>query len=176
MNDIFQLKKTPNQYISNHQYQFDNHKKYRHFYDNFLHTAPLQKPYLGYSNSTAKIPRPQNRSPMALFSGDFALLTILIALLSSGIAESVGIGIGVGDEIGALESKSRQREFDYFALALQWAPTYCRRTRHCCSSNACCRGLSRFFLLLLLFFFFFLVPNMILWFDILIMLIVVLIL
>ncbi|CAM8889505.1 hypothetical protein QQ045_025904 [Rhodiola kirilowii] len=33
-----------------------------------------------------------------------------------------------------------QREFDYFALALQWPPTYCRKTKHCCSSNACCRG------------------------------------
>ncbi|XP_059434252.1 ribonuclease 2 [Corylus avellana] len=35
-----------------------------------------------------------------------------------------------------------QREFDYFALALQWPGTFCRRTRHCCSSNACCRGLN----------------------------------
>ncbi|KAK8565113.1 hypothetical protein V6N12_058688 [Hibiscus sabdariffa] len=33
-----------------------------------------------------------------------------------------------------------QREFDYFALALQWPGTICHRTRHCCSSNACCRG------------------------------------
>ncbi|XP_042510429.1 ribonuclease 2 isoform X2 [Macadamia integrifolia] len=33
-----------------------------------------------------------------------------------------------------------QREFDYFALALQWPGTYCQRTHHCCSSNACCRG------------------------------------
>ncbi|XP_042965242.1 ribonuclease 2 [Carya illinoinensis] len=34
---------------------------------------------------------------------------------------------------------NEQREFDYFALALQWPGTVCRRTRHCCSSNACCR-------------------------------------
>ncbi|KAJ0972240.1 hypothetical protein J5N97_020199 [Dioscorea zingiberensis] len=33
-----------------------------------------------------------------------------------------------------------QREFDYFALALQWPGTYCQRTRHCCSSNGCCRS------------------------------------
>ncbi|XWS75965.1 hypothetical protein CRYUN_Cryun01aG0136700 [Craigia yunnanensis] len=33
-----------------------------------------------------------------------------------------------------------QREFDYFALSLQWPGTICHRTRHCCSSNACCRG------------------------------------
>ncbi|XP_039045387.1 ribonuclease 2-like [Hibiscus syriacus] len=29
------------------------------------------------------------------------------------------------------------REFDYFALALQWPGTICHRTRHCCS---CCRS------------------------------------
>ncbi|MBA0590147.1 hypothetical protein Gorai_018864 [Gossypium raimondii] len=34
----------------------------------------------------------------------------------------------------------RQREFDYFALALQWPGTICHQTRHCCSSNGCCRG------------------------------------
>lgn len=34
----------------------------------------------------------------------------------------------------------QQREFDYFALALQWPGTFCQRTRYCCSSNACCRG------------------------------------
>ncbi|KAJ4955404.1 hypothetical protein NE237_012187 [Protea cynaroides] len=33
-----------------------------------------------------------------------------------------------------------QREFDYFALALQWPGTYCQRTHHCCSSNGCCKG------------------------------------
>ncbi|GKU97864.1 hypothetical protein SLEP1_g10944 [Rubroshorea leprosula] len=33
-----------------------------------------------------------------------------------------------------------QREFDYFALCLQWPGTVCHGTRHCCSSNACCRG------------------------------------
>ncbi|GAB2298180.1 Ribonuclease 2 [Dionaea muscipula] len=38
------------------------------------------------------------------------------------------------------ESTTAQREFDYFVLALQWPGTVCRGTRHCCSSNACCRG------------------------------------
>ncbi|KAG7025471.1 Ribonuclease 2, partial [Cucurbita argyrosperma subsp. argyrosperma] len=32
----------------------------------------------------------------------------------------------------------KQREFDYFVLALQWPGTICKGTRHCCSSNACC--------------------------------------
>ncbi|PNT05262.2 hypothetical protein POPTR_014G174400v4 [Populus trichocarpa] len=41
------------------------------------------------------------------------------------------------EEASAIEG---QREFDYFALSLQWPGTYCRHTRHCCSQNACCRG------------------------------------
>ncbi|KAJ6880654.1 hypothetical protein NC652_033861 [Populus alba x Populus x berolinensis] len=41
------------------------------------------------------------------------------------------------EEASAVEG---QREFDYFALSLQWPGTYCRHTRHCCSKNACCRG------------------------------------
>ncbi|XP_038714283.1 ribonuclease 2-like [Tripterygium wilfordii] len=42
-------------------------------------------------------------------------------------------------EVNGRESGA-QREFDYFNLALQWPGTYCQRTRHCCSQNACCRG------------------------------------
>ncbi|GFZ13370.1 ribonuclease 2 [Actinidia rufa] len=41
---------------------------------------------------------------------------------------------------GGVAEARKQREFDYFALALQWPGTYCQKTRHCCSSNACCRG------------------------------------
>ncbi|KAI3418254.1 Ribonuclease T(2) [Psidium guajava] len=41
---------------------------------------------------------------------------------------------------GDADDGANQREFDYFKLAMQWPGTYCRRTRHCCSSNACCRG------------------------------------
>ncbi|XP_003564836.1 ribonuclease 2 [Brachypodium distachyon] len=33
-----------------------------------------------------------------------------------------------------------QREFDYFALALQWPGTICSSTRHCCAANGCCRS------------------------------------
>ncbi|KAL6614008.1 hypothetical protein ACP70R_036278 [Stipagrostis hirtigluma subsp. patula] len=33
-----------------------------------------------------------------------------------------------------------QREFDYFALALQWPGTICSSTRHCCAKNGCCRS------------------------------------
>jgi hypothetical protein len=32
-----------------------------------------------------------------------------------------------------------QREFDYFALALQWPGTICASTHKCCAINGCCR-------------------------------------
>ncbi|KAI8013653.1 Ribonuclease 2 [Camellia lanceoleosa] len=52
------------------------------------------------------------------------ILVLLIAYISGGVVEA-----------------RKQREFDYFALALQWPGTVCQRsTSHCCSSNACCRG------------------------------------
>ncbi|KAI3950260.1 hypothetical protein MKW92_038528 [Papaver armeniacum] len=35
---------------------------------------------------------------------------------------------------------SEQREFDYFALSLQWPGTICQHTRHCCAGNGCCRS------------------------------------
>ncbi|KAJ8440372.1 hypothetical protein Cgig2_012808 [Carnegiea gigantea] len=35
---------------------------------------------------------------------------------------------------------SKQREFDYFVLSLQWPGTYCRGTKWCCRKNGCCRG------------------------------------
>ncbi|KAK1398051.1 Ribonuclease T(2) [Heracleum sosnowskyi] len=43
---------------------------------------------------------------------------------------------------GAINFLKEQREFDYFKLSLQWPGTICRNTRHCCSSNGCCRGSS----------------------------------
>ncbi|KAL8525924.1 hypothetical protein ACS0TY_015231 [Phlomoides rotata] len=65
----------------------------------------------------------------------FFIVILWIALVC--IAE-----INAGGDIGVVLGKggSEQREFDYFKLALQWPATYCRRTRHCCSSNGCCRG------------------------------------
>lgn len=39
----------------------------------------------------------------------------------------------------SVASSLEQREFDYFALALQWPGTFCQRTHHCCSQNGCCR-------------------------------------
>ncbi|KAJ4849358.1 Ribonuclease 2 [Turnera subulata] len=69
---------------------------------------------------------------MASFSVQkFLLLLLSLLVLSTMMLEFT-------QEVHAREGQ-RQREFDYFKLALQWPATYCRRTRHCCSSNACCR-------------------------------------
>ncbi|CAN1346008.1 Ribonuclease 2 [Linum perenne] len=43
-------------------------------------------------------------------------------------------------ELEQVVTNSKQREFDYYTLALQWPATYCRFTKKCCSKNACCRG------------------------------------
>ncbi|KAI5315315.1 hypothetical protein L3X38_044491 [Prunus dulcis] len=71
---------------------------------------------------------------MAIFSAQFASAVALIVVASLCLIEANQTGIGI--EIGS----RRQREFDYFNLALQWPGTFCQHTRHCCSSNACCRG------------------------------------
>lgn len=74
----------------------------------------------------------------SLLTGTILALQLLILLIGSFcVVEINGNG---GRRVAELVSKSGQREFDYFALSLQWPGTYCRKTRHCCSSNACCRG------------------------------------
>lgn len=74
------------------------------------------------------------------------LLAVVLAITASfcKIEEVDGTRDGRGVLFGY------QREFDYFNLALQWPGTVCRRTRRCCSSNACCRGypFPRFILLI----------------------------
>lgn len=81
-----------------------------------------------------------------------SLCIALTTLASISILEASGIGI---EEIGSRQVEEF-KEFDYFALSLQWPATICHRTRHCCSTNACCRGfLISCCLLASLFFFFF---------------------
>nr|AFK35006.1 unknown [Lotus japonicus] len=62
------------------------------------------------------------------------LLLLALAVFTAETASAAEL------EVEPLGGKAPQREFDYFALALQWPGTYCQRTRHCCSNNACCRG------------------------------------
>ncbi|GLT46097.1 hypothetical protein SLA2020_198800 [Shorea laevis] len=59
-----------------------------------------------------------------------SILTLLCLLLTCLIVDA-------NDNTNA---GAAHREFDYFALCLQWPGTVCHGTRHCCSSNACCRG------------------------------------
>ncbi|ESQ56441.1 hypothetical protein EUTSA_v100275450mg, partial [Eutrema salsugineum] len=81
------------------------------------------------------------RESMASFSSRrylFLLLEVLFITflyVSAFLPETEGLA---GDNV--VEVNRSQREFDYFALSLQWPGTYCRGTRHCCSKNACCRG------------------------------------
>ncbi|KAF2569361.1 hypothetical protein F2Q68_00026679 [Brassica cretica] len=72
------------------------------------------------------------------------LLQVLFATVLSVSAYLPETGRLAGDDV--VEVNRSQREFDYFALSLQWPGTYCRGTRHCCSKNACCRGYVYMFL------------------------------
>ncbi|KAI9178576.1 hypothetical protein LWI28_028116 [Acer negundo] len=69
---------------------------------------------------------------MASFSPAQSLLVVALLLTASFCQIHA---INNGDD-----AVSKFREFDYFNLALQWPGTVCGRSRHCCSSNACCRG------------------------------------
>lgn len=67
---------------------------------------------------------------------DLLLWQVLVFIISAlgGLCSGSSLEINGGDGVAA------PREFDYFKLALQWPGTVCPRSRHCCSSNACCRG------------------------------------
>ncbi|XP_051143745.1 ribonuclease 2 [Andrographis paniculata] len=69
------------------------------------------------------------------------MASLSVAIRSVFLFATVWIGV-FGQEIGAVVDGGNlhSREFDYFNLALQWPGTYCSKTRHCCSSNGCCRG------------------------------------
>lgn len=68
------------------------------------------------------------------------LQVLFLATTTLSISEDLPEETGGRLAGGNVEVNNRpQREFDYFALALQWPGTYCRGTRHCCSKNACCR-------------------------------------
>ncbi|KAL3724997.1 hypothetical protein ACJRO7_030069 [Eucalyptus globulus] len=64
-------------------------------------------------------------------SSSLLRLTVLAVAIAAAAAAALA---------GGADDGGNQREFDYFKLTVQWPGTFCRRTRHCCSSNACCRG------------------------------------
>ncbi|KAK4408737.1 Ribonuclease 2 [Sesamum angolense] len=72
---------------------------------------------------------------------DFAIRSVVF-LVIIWIGLFCTVEISAGGDVGEVLGKGghTQREFDYFKLALQWPGTVCHRTRHCCSSNGCCRG------------------------------------
>ncbi|CAL1407920.1 unnamed protein product [Linum trigynum] len=72
----------------------------------------------------------------------FALSFILAASFSAVATAAAQLAEAEAEvvELEQVVGKSKQREFDYFMLALQWPATYCRFTKKCCNQNACCRG------------------------------------
>ncbi|KAL6209069.1 hypothetical protein ACLB2K_020012 [Fragaria x ananassa] len=69
---------------------------------------------------------------MAKLASSSSVLALILVAASLYVIEAKQFGIGIG--------RPKQREFDYYNLALQWPGTYCKRTQYCCPNNACCRG------------------------------------
>ncbi|MFS7964489.1 putative ribonuclease T(2) [Helianthus anomalus] len=63
---------------------------------------------------------------------------ILASVLFAGLLTAVQVNADSAVELVA--TVAEQREFDYFALAVQWPPTYCSKSTKCCDQNGCCRG------------------------------------
>ncbi|KAL8261944.1 hypothetical protein R6Q59_025993 [Mikania micrantha] len=66
-------------------------------------------------------------------------VVILLSLLFAAV-EVTGDSGGDGRAIELMSTVAEQREFDYFALAVQWPPTYCSKSTKCCAQSGCCRG------------------------------------
>ncbi|KAI3806206.1 hypothetical protein L1987_22103 [Smallanthus sonchifolius] len=71
------------------------------------------------------------------------IAVILLSVLLSGSFFAIEVNGDSGGNGGAVELVStvaEQREFDYFALAVQWPATYCSKSTKCCTQSGCCRG------------------------------------
>ncbi|KAJ0539509.1 putative ribonuclease T(2) [Helianthus annuus] len=66
---------------------------------------------------------------------------ILTSVLFAGLLTAVEVNGDNGAAVELVATVSEQREFDYFALAVQWPPTYCTKSTKCCDQSGCCRGL-----------------------------------
>ncbi|XP_062081461.1 ribonuclease 2-like [Humulus lupulus] len=67
----------------------------------------------------------------------FAKFTCLIIVSMASLAKS-RYDIPLSPVVLTEEEKST--DFGYFVLSHLWPATSCRQSRHCCPSNACCRG------------------------------------
>ncbi|KAJ0547708.1 putative ribonuclease T(2) [Helianthus annuus] len=65
---------------------------------------------------------------------------ILTSVLFAGLLTAVEVNGDNGAAVELVATVSEQREFDYFALAVQWPPTYCTKSTKCCDQSGCCRG------------------------------------
>ncbi|KAI3678633.1 hypothetical protein L6452_37933 [Arctium lappa] len=68
------------------------------------------------------------------------ILLLILLIGSSYSVEVTGDIAGGGGAVQLVSTVAEQKVFDYFALALQWPPTYCSKSTKCCSQSACCRG------------------------------------
>ncbi|KAF8755845.1 hypothetical protein HU200_011318 [Digitaria exilis] len=82
--------------------------------------------------------RERERETMAMTAARKGCCVLLVwALAAAGLGSASARAPLVGS------SSKPQREFDYFALSLQWPGTICASTRHCCAINGCCRYVRR---------------------------------
>ncbi|KAM0044570.1 putative ribonuclease T(2) [Helianthus debilis subsp. tardiflorus] len=65
---------------------------------------------------------------------------ILASVLFAGLLTAVEVNGDNGAAVELVATVAEQREFDYFALAVQWPPTYCSKSTKCCDQSGCCRG------------------------------------
>nr|QHQ74427.1 ribonuclease 1 [Stylosanthes guianensis] len=79
-------------------------------------------------------------------SSDRAFLLLLL-IAAAAVLATADSGLPVMEEdLDGIESVvggglgKKQREFDYFALSLQWPGTMCNGIKKCCTKNGCCRG------------------------------------
>ncbi|CAI9300912.1 unnamed protein product [Lactuca saligna] len=68
------------------------------------------------------------------------VLQLLLFVAALYAVEVNGYSGGYGGAVELVSTVAEQREFDYYALAVQWPPTYCSKSTKCCTQSACCRG------------------------------------
>lgn len=68
------------------------------------------------------------------------VLQLLLFVAALYAVEVNGYSGGNGGAVELVSTVAEQREFDYYALAVQWPPTYCSKSTKCCTQSACCRG------------------------------------